>query len=89
MDKWLKNFLLLVCTLAITSYLFISWAQSQMPQVQTVTLTTEIFEEYQKFQRDCLKKVKLGKTDVVLKITIYYREIRTWRLTCQWGGSYE
>ena len=84
MDKWLKGFLLFVIIVSIASWLLIGWAQSQMPQEQTETLTTEDTREYRAFQRDCLKKAKLVKTDVVLKITIYHREIRTWRLTCDW-----
>ena len=84
MDKWLKGFLLFVIIVSMTSWLFIGWAQSQLPQGQTITLTTEKISAYRTFQRDCLNKAKLIGTDVVLKITIYHREIRTWRLTCDW-----
>ena len=49
--------------------------------------TTEDVSAYRTFQRDCLKKAKLVKTKVKLTITIYYREIRTWRLTCDWAGQ--
>ena len=87
MERWLKGFLLFVIIVSMTSWLFIGWAQSQLPQGQTVTLTTEDVSAYRTFQRDCLKKAKLVKTKVKLTITIYYREIRTWRLTCDWEGQ--
>ena len=78
MDKWLKNFLLLVFTLAVTSYLLISWAQSQMPLVQTEKLDTESMSEARQFQRDCFER-----NDAVLSVVIY-EHAQAWRLTCQW-----
>ena len=80
-DKWLKNFLLLVCTLAVTSYLFISWAQSQMPLVQTEKLDTESMSEARQFQRQCFER-----NDAVLSVVIY-EHAQAWRLTCQWEGQ--
>lgn len=79
MDKWTKRFLVFVGVFGLTSWLVIDWAQSQMPLMQTQTLTTENIGEYREFQRDCL-----GKTDLVFTITIYHGKIRTWRLTCSW-----
>lgn len=55
MDKFLKGFLLFVIVISITSWLFIGWAQSQMPVVHSKTIDTEDLREYQQFQRDCLQ----------------------------------
>jgi len=79
MDKWLKGFLLFIIVISITSWLLMDWGLNKMSLVHSETIDTEDLREYQQFQRDCIKR-----GDVVLHITIYNRDIRAWRLTCQW-----
>lgn len=79
MDKWTKRFLWFVGVFGLTSWLVIDWAQSQMPIVQTETLTTENMHQARQFQRDCFERA-----DAVVNVTIYHRNIRQWRLTCSW-----
>ena len=78
MERWLKGFLLFISVFAVTSYLLIGWAQSQMPQVQTETIDTESMSEARQFQRQCFER-----NDAVMRVVIYENAL-AWRLTCQW-----